>query len=107
MTGFVAFEQQVFGVGEELSAGRNYFAGRNCLLLAHAGEKKYEVRRRYVLPQNQSPLAIGRKRVGRLLTHANGGRASGIAGIYRIVAAAGLAGLDKQQEFPVIGDVNR
>ena len=59
VTGFVSFHQQVFGVREELPSGWNHVARRKCLLLSDPGGKEYEVRRHHVLPQDQSPLAIG------------------------------------------------
>src|SRR5579872_3174273 len=80
MTGFVTFKQQPFGVGKELPGKWDHIAGGERSLLPHACRQKYEVRRRHVLPQNQSPLTVWRKRVGRTLAQAHGGSPGRVAG---------------------------
>src|SRR5216684_3633815 len=105
VTGFVAVEQQAFGIGEELTMVGNNVPGGKGARLSHAGGKQYEVWRRHVLPQHQRPLTIGRKSARRSLAQTDRGRPSRIAGEHRIVSAARLARLGEQHELSVLGDV--
>ena len=61
VTGFVAANQHALGIGKELSRVRNDIAGGKGALLSHPGGEQCEIWRRHIVPQNKSPLAIGRK----------------------------------------------
>src|SRR5258708_6117861 len=101
---FVAVKQEAFGIGEELTKIWTDAPGRKRPLLADAGGEEYEVRRRHVLPQNQSPSSIGRKRARRSLAQADGGSTIGLANENGILATARLARLGKQHKLSILGD---
>ena len=79
LTRFVTGKYNTFAVGQELTKAGDHVAGRNRPLLPHAGGEQYEVRRLEVLPQYQSPLAIGRKSTRASLAQTHGRITIGLA----------------------------